>query len=97
MTQQLSGVDPYAKNEANITNFSKSIVVFPKDDEFWKLFLLCYNLQYLQEINNIKLIKQYKIGNSLFETEYNQLALSINENIELGSPLSFTIAFGDKQ
>ena len=31
------------------------------------------------------------------KTEYNQLALSINENIELGSPLSFTIAFGDKQ
>ena len=97
MTQQLIGVDPYAKNEANITNFSKSIVVFPKDDEFWKLFLLCYNLQYLQKLNNLKLIKQYKIGNSLFEIEYNQLALSINENIELGSPLSFTIAFGDKQ
>lgn len=97
MSEQLVGVDKFAKNTANITNFSKSIVVYPKDDNFWRTFMLCYNLQCLDTLEELKLVKSYKLGTQTFEVEYDQLALSINENIELGSPLSLTISFGDKK
>lgn len=95
ISQQLIGKDKFVKNIANITNFNKSIVAYPKNTSLWNALLYCYNNQILDEIKNIKFTKTYTIGGVEKTYEFNQIVLSLNENVELGSPLSFTIAFGD--
>ena len=96
ISEQLIGVDKYARNTPNITNFNKSIVVYVKNNQFWRTFLYCYNSQKLDLITNVKLVKTYNFGDDIQAIEtYNQILLSYNENVELGSPLSFTLTFGD--
>lgn len=47
-------------------------------------------------IEDITLIKKYNFDNNTSkEFEFKQVSLSMNENISLGEPVSFTIAFGD--
>ena len=95
ISEQLVGVDKYARNIENITNFNKSIVVYVKNTEFWINFLQLYNLQRLNEIEDLTLQKIYNIGDETYTYTYNQIILSYNENVSLGSPLSFTLTFGD--
>lgn len=95
VSEQLIGVDKFVRNTENITNFNKSITVYVKNNGFWKAFLYCYNKQDLEKIINLSLTKTYKLGGSDIEYTYKQVLLSYNENVELGSPLSFTLTFGD--
>jgi len=95
VSEQLIGVDKFLKNTPNITNFNKSITIYVKDDNFWKVFLYCYNKQDLDLVKNISFSKIYKLGENDIKYTYNQILLSYSENIELGSPLSFTLTFGD--
>lgn len=93
IAEQRIGTDNYAKNVANITNYNKSMVVYPNlDQTLWKLILLFYNIQDLSFISFCNLIKKYSNG---YEFEFKQIVLNYNENSELGSPLSFTLTFGD--
>lgn len=93
IAEQRIGTDNFAKNVANITNYNKSMVVYPNlDQTLWKLILFFYNIQDLSFINYCKLIKKYSNG---YEYEFKQIVLNYNENSELGSPLSFTLTFGD--
>ena len=95
IAEQRIGVDSYAKNVANITNFNKSMLVYPKlTEDFWYLFMTFYNLQLLEYISELYLTKDY--GNGL-KFEYSQIALDIKENADLGSPLTFTLTLGDKK
>ena len=57
VSEQLIGVDKFAKNMANITNFNKSLVAYIRDNEFWQAFLYLYNKQSLDEIEDITLQK----------------------------------------
>ena len=93
IAEQRIGVDSYAKNVANITNFNKSMVVYPNfRDNFWLLFLSFYNIQDLSYIKEMTLIKKYSNG---FEYDYKQLLLQNNENLNMGAPYTFTFTFGD--
>lgn len=93
IAEQRIGVDSYAKNVANITNFNKSMVVYPNfKDNFWFLFLTFYNIQDLSFIKEMTLTKKYANG---FEYDYKQLTLQNNENLNLGAPYTFTFTFGD--
>lgn len=93
IAEQRIDVDTFAKNVANITNYNKSMVVYPNfSQDFWILFLALYNKQILNFIKEIKMIKKYSNG---YEYDFKQIVLNYNENSELGSPLSFTLTFGD--
>lgn len=93
VAQQLIG-ETYAKNISNIVNFNKSTLIYPQDNDFWAYFLYAYNTQNLQSISNLQLTKKY--GNGMEFSIY-QIVLAINENIQLGEPLSFTLTYGDKK
>lgn len=95
MSQQLIDVDDYAKNTINITNYNKSIIAYIRSNNFWDTLLEYYNEQKLNELIYVKLSKTYSIGEATKSYTYNQLVLSLNENVALGEPLSFTITFGD--
>ena len=95
VSEQLIGVDKFAKNMANITNFNKSLVAYIRDNEFWQTFLYLYNKQSLDEIEEITLQKVYNFNGTEYTYDYEQIILTYNENVELGSPLSFTLTFGD--
>ena len=93
IAEQRIDVDAFAKNVANITNYNKSMVVYPNfSQDFWILFLALYNKQILNFIKEVKMIKKYSNG---YEYDFKQIVLNYNENSELGSPLSFTLTFGD--
>jgi len=93
IAEQRIGVDSYAKNVVNITNFNKSMVAYPNfKDNFWLLFLTFYNIQDLSFIKEMALTKKYANG---FEYDYKQLTLQNNENLNLGAPYTFTFTFGD--
>ena len=93
IAEQRIDVDAFAKNVANITNYNKSMVVYPNfSQDFWILFLALYNKQIINFIKEIKMIKKYSNG---YEYDFKQIVLNYNENSELGSPLSFTLTFGD--
>jgi len=94
ISQQLIDVDEYAKNTNNITNFNKSIIAYIRDNEFWNTLLEYYNEQKMGKIDNLTLSKTYSYGTTKMYL-YRQLVLSMNENIALGEPISFTITFGD--
>lgn len=95
VSEQLIGVDKYARNTPNITNFNKSIVAYIKDSKFWDYFLTFYNKQELDQIGYKKFTKEYTFGSAIRKHDFYQVLLSYNENVELGSPLSFTLTFGD--
>lgn len=93
IAEQRIDVDTFAKNVANITNYNKSMVVYPNlSQDFWILFLALYNKQILNFIKEVKMVKKYSNG---YEYDFKQIVLNYNENSELGSPLSFTLTFGD--
>ena len=93
IAEQRIGTDNFATNVANITNYNKSIVVYPNlNQTLWKLILLFYNIQDLSFIKHCNLIKKYSNG---YEYNFKQIVLGYNENSELGSSLSFTLTFGD--
>lgn len=93
IAEQRIGEDAYAKNVANITNYNKSLVVYPNFEQtLWKFLLVFYNMQDLRYIKEVKLIKRYSNG---YEFDYKQIILNYNENIALGSPLTFTLTLGD--
>ena len=93
IVEQRIGEDAYAKNVANITNYNKSLVVYPNFEQtLWKFLLVFYNMQDLRYIKEVKLIKRYSNG---YEFDYKQIILNYNENIALGSPLTFTLTLGD--
>jgi len=93
IAEQRIGVDSYAKNVVNITNFNKSMVAYPNfKDNFWLLFLTFYNIQDLSFIKEMALTKKYANG---FEYDYKQLILQDNENLNMGAPYTFTFTFGD--
>lgn len=95
ISQQLIDVDEFAVNYENIINYNKSLLVYIKPNtDFGGLFLCLYNRQLLNFIESFILVKNYSNG---FNFEYKQISLNINENVELGSPLSFTITLGDKK
>lgn len=95
IAEQRIGVDNCAKNVANITNYNKSIVIYPNMSQtLWKLILFFYNIQDLSYISFCNLKKRYSNG---YEFDFKQIALGYNENGELGSPVSFTITFGDSK
>ena len=93
ISQQLIG-DDYASSINNITNYAKSIACYIKDNAFWLKFIELYNSRKLNEATNVKLIKSYSINNA--EIEIEQIILSVNENINIGDLLSFSISFIDK-
>ena len=93
VAQQLIG-ETYAKNISNIVNFNKSNLIYPQDNDFWTYFLYAYNTQNLQSISYLKLTKKY--GNGMEFYNY-QIVLSVNENIQLGEPLTFTLTYGDEK
>ena len=95
ISEQLIGVDKYVRNTQNITNFNKSLVVYPNGTNFWKDVIKYYNEQDLDKITNLTLYKTYNFNGTEVEYAFNQIVLSLNENISLGQPLSFTITFGD--
>jgi len=103
IAQQLVGVDNFAKNTVNIANFSKSILVYPKlNNEFWQKFIDMYNNQDSNLTKpltqSLTLTKTYDIpkeSESDYIYEYDQIILSINENIARGDLISYTITFGD--
>lgn len=93
IAEQRIGVDAYAKNVVNITNFNKSMVAYPNfNDNFWLLFLTFYNTQNLSYIKEMTLTKKYTNG---FEYDYKQVILQDNENLNMGAPYTFTFTFGD--
>jgi len=95
IAEQRIGQDSFAKNVANITNFNKSMVVYPNlKQDFWLLFLTLYNRQILEYIKDMTLTKKYSNG---FEYEYKQIGLQYNENAGLGAPYTFTITWGDSK
>ena len=94
MSQQLVNVDKYAKNFNNITNYAKSIAFYIHDNEFGRTFIELYNNRNLNEAENIMLTKTYEFSNSIVEVE--QMILSVNENINIGDLLTYTISFIDK-
>lgn len=85
----------YAKNTKNIINYNKSIIAYFRDNEFWRTFLDYYNKNKGNIINEITLKKKYTIGKDVLTYTYDQVVLSINENVTLGELLSFTLTFGD--
>lgn len=93
-SEQLIGIDKFARNTPNITNYNKSLVGYVKDNEFWSKVLYCYNSQDL-DISSCVLTKVYEGENHKMQFELNQIILSINENIALGEPLTFTLTLGD--
>ena len=93
VAQQLIG-ETFAKNISNIVNFNKSALIYPQNNDFWDNFLFAYNTQNMQSITNMKLVKNYANG---MQYEFSQIVLSVNENIQLGEPLSFTLTYGDKK
>ena len=95
VSEQLVGVDKFVRNIGNITNFNKSISAYVRNNEFWSIFLQYYNEQRLNELEDVKLTKTYTFGETTKEYEFNQITLSYNENVALGEPVSFTLAFGD--
>lgn len=96
ISQQLIDVDSYAKNTSNITNYNKSIVAYIRGNEFWKILLDFYNKQEMSKIDTLTLAKTYYFTGDTKLYSFSQLVLSMNENIALGEPVSFTITFGDK-
>ncbi|MBO7695503.1 MAG: hypothetical protein J6T10_22990 [Methanobrevibacter sp.] len=95
IAEQRIGQDSCAKNVANITNFNKSMLVYPNlKQDFWLLFLTLYNRQILEYIKDMTLTKKYSNG---FEYEYKQIGLQYNENAGLGAPYTFTITWGDSK
>ena len=96
VAQQLIGVDNYAKNVSNISNYSKSILVYPDfTKEMWQKFLTAYNNRETNLIESLTLTKIYDFGESNQSFAQTQLILSINENIALGDLISYTITLGD--
>ena len=96
VAQQLIGVDNYAKNVSNISNYSKSILVYPDfTKEMWQKFLIAYNNRETNLIESLTLTKIYDFGESNESFNQSQLILSINENIALGDLISYTITLGD--
>lgn len=95
ISQQLINVDYATKNVANITSFNKSLVLYiNSENDFGSVFMAIYNRQRLDLVKDMRVVKEYSNG---FKYYYDQIALGINENITLGSPLSFTISLGDKK
>lgn len=95
IAEQRIGVDSYAKNVPNITNFNKSMVVYPKlTQDFWLLYITFYNRQILDYIKEMTLIKKYSNG---FEYDYKQIVLQANESSNLGAPYIFTLTMGDSK
>lgn len=98
ISQQKIGKDNYVKNIANLTQFNKSVTIFPKlltEGEFWDRFINLYNIQRLDIIKEIRFVKTYNTSLGAKKFLIPQIILSINENVELGQPLSFTFTFGD--
>ena len=96
ISQQLVDTDSYAKNVINITNYNKSIVAYVKNSQMWLKLLEKYNNNQMNALTDLKLTKKYKIGSTTYTYTFNQIILSLNENISLGDLISFTITFGDK-
>lgn len=93
IAEQRIGTDNFAKNVANITNYNKSMVVYPNlDQKLWEVLLAFYNIQDLSFIDGCNLIKKYPNG---YEYMYSQIILGYNENSELGNAVTFTLTFGD--
>ena len=99
IAQQLVGVDNYAKNTTNISNYSKSILVYPKlNNQFWQKFIKAYNDQDGTLVDSLTLTKVYEglsDDDSENTFEFEQIILGINENIARGDLISFTISLGD--
>lgn len=96
ISQQLVDVDSHAKNVINITNYNKSIIAYVKNSQMWLKLLEKYNNNQMNALTNLVLTKKYKIGTTTYTYTFNQIILSLNENIPIGDLLSFTITFGDK-
>jgi len=95
IAEQRIGVDSYAKNVPNITNYNKSMIVYPKlTQDFWLLYITFYNRQILDYIKEMTLIKKYSNG---FEYDYKQIVLQANESSDLGAPYIFTLTMGDSK
>lgn len=95
IAEQRIGVDTYAKNVSNITNYNKSMVVNPNlKQDFWLLFMTFYNLQRLDLIKEMYLTKKYSND---YEYDYKQIGLQYNENLGLGAPYTFTLTLGDSK
>lgn len=94
VSQQLIQVDTYAKNIENIKNCNKSIVIYPQDNAFWDYFIFVYSSQKFNKMTNLNLKKIYSNGMVFI---LKQILLNINENIQLGDPLSFTLTYGDSK
>ena len=94
ISQQKVGEDDFAKNVINITNYSKSFSVYIRDNEFWNILLDHYNQQDMSDLENLTLTKTYHLTTDKVYT-FNQVLLSLNENVSMGSPLTCTISLGD--
>lgn len=93
ISQQLIDTDTYSKNVANITNRSASIVVYPQDTKAWHDFIDAYENGTLAN-KSVVLTKTYDFINTPYTKNY--IVLSVNQNIQYGDLLSFTITFGDE-
>lgn len=96
ISQQLVDNDKFAHNISNVIKYNKTINFYVKDNDLGLELLDLYNKQELDRITNLVLTKKYKLPNGVEKTyTFDQISLSINENIAYGEMLSFTITFGD--
>ena len=95
ISQQLIDNDNFARNTPNIINYNKSIMAYVKDNAFWRKVIEVYNNQELRNNFSCKLVKKYDFGTDTKTFVYDQVILSMNENVALGELISFTITFGD--
>ena len=99
ISQQLIGTK-HTESVINITNRSHSILVYAEDNDFWKNIITAYNNDKMNDLlATLEIKKVYKRGSSEIASvtkNASELALSITENLELGSPLSYSFTFGDK-
>ena len=94
--QQLIG-DSSAKNLPTNTNYSKSLLLYPKKNDFYLLLLDLYNTNKLNEVDNLVLTKTYEFNDGTTRVyTFNQITLGVNENGQYGNPLTFTLTLGDR-
>lgn len=95
--QLVNDSSKYAKNINNITSYGISLRIYMRNTTALKKLHSLYHANKLAEIKNLTLIKTYTFGdNTTLSSWAEDIILSFNENVELGSPITFVIATGSR-
>ena len=79
----------------NTTSYSRSLEAYISDNTFWQKFLDIYNNQNPMPKMFLKKIYHLPSGDRTYTKEV--VDISINENIQLGQPLSITLTLADSE